>query len=311
MAEDERGGLFFLKKPSEAISVIDTMALGVPRVVASYLVKGKETALIDMGYASSSDAIKRRLKETGIRRDGLDYLLPTHVHLDHCGSCGTLSKEFPRASVRAHPKGVPHLADPTRLVQSASELFGNDLMRRYRHPVPIDSARVRSVADDELIDLGEGLSLRAVWTPGHASHHLSYVLEGTGRVFTGDAVGVLYPDFPTLVPTTPPTSFNLEQAIASLNRLRGFSPSHFCTPHFGILTSAAHRIDENLEGLLTWKDAIGNLVDAGKGVDDIAESMAVDIAGRLGHSSVDVPEHLRVLIRVNVLGYIGCLTRKR
>ncbi len=161
------------------------MALGNPGTVAAYLVTGKERALIDMGYGSSAQAIANDLDENGIGTDGIDYLLPTHVHLDHSGACGTLAEKYLNASIRVHPKGLPHLADPTRLWVGAGELFGGQLMEKFGKPQPVERTRMREVSDSEEISLGRGLTLRALWTPGHASHHLSYDLEGTGIVATG------------------------------------------------------------------------------------------------------------------------------
>jgi glyoxylase-like metal-dependent hydrolase (beta-lactamase superfamily II) len=130
-----------LKKINETVSLIDTEALGLPRVVACYLVRGKESALLDMGYRSSAESVIRDLVSLGVGSDEVDYLLPTHVHLDHSGSCGTIARRFPRASVLAHPVGVPHLSDPTRLVEGAGELFGEALMRRYGLPDPIENKK--------------------------------------------------------------------------------------------------------------------------------------------------------------------------
>lgn len=120
-----------LTRLTEAVSIIDTEALGASNVVAAYLVTGKETALIDMGYESSAQIVIDDLTKHGVGPNDLDYLLPTHVHLDHSGSCGTLAKRFDNASIGVHPKGKPHLADPDRLWKGAGQLFGHELMARY------------------------------------------------------------------------------------------------------------------------------------------------------------------------------------
>jgi glyoxylase-like metal-dependent hydrolase (beta-lactamase superfamily II) len=189
--------------------MIDTLALGRPGVVAAYIVRGKEHALIDMGYASSAATVLMDIKNSKINGAGIDYLLPTHVHLDHSGAWGDLAENFVDASIRAHPKGERHLVDPSVLWKEAGQLFGPELMKLYGTPQPINGSRVRAIADGEEISLGSGLTLRSIWTPGHASHHLSYELEGAGTVFTGDAVGITHPAFPVLIPTTPPTSFKI------------------------------------------------------------------------------------------------------
>jgi glyoxylase-like metal-dependent hydrolase (beta-lactamase superfamily II) len=198
------------------------------------LISGKEKALVDMGFESSASNVIEDLEKGGVGKDDLDYLLPTHVHLDHSGSCGTLARRFSKASIRVHPKGGPHLADPSKLWKAASELFGGKLMEKYGKPKPIDSKLLRAIDNDETICLGRCVTLRSLWTPGHASHHLSYVVEGTGTVLTGDAVGTKYPDFPAVIPATPPTSFNLRLALESLERIREIVPTKILAPHFGV-----------------------------------------------------------------------------
>jgi len=281
--------------------------LGVPRVVAAYLVRGKECALVDMGYQSSLQTIVKDLAEAGIQQ--LDYLLPTHVHLDHGGSCGGLASTYANASVLIHPKGEPHLVDPSRLVESVKQLFGDRLLCTYGFPVPIERKRVRAVRDDDVIALGRGVNLRSVWTPGHASHHLSYVLEGTGMIATGDAVSVGFPDIPIRLPTTPPTSFNLEKALLSLEKLLSFSPSMLLTPHFGVVHNAKEHISGDAVLLQEWRQAIIDLRARGLGADTIAASLLETACQKAHLSTRDIPEHLEVSMRVSVLGFLRYLQK--
>jgi len=286
------------------------MALGKPGVVAAYLVRGKESALIDMGYASSTKTVFMALARNKIGTEEINYLLPTHVHLDHSGACGALAGKLVNATIRVHPKGERHLVDPSRLWQGASELFGDELVNRYGRPQPIDAARVRPMGDGEEINLGNGLTLRAIWTPGHASHHLSYELEGLRAVFTGDAVGITYPAFPVLVPTTPPTSFNLEAALHSLQRIRELSPKTFLTPHYGVI-EAPNSIDANIRSLKDWISSIKEMVANGLSADSIITNLADEISRDKAHTS-ELPDYLRQSVRVSVLGalrYLGSSTQ--
>ena len=121
------------------------MASGLPRLVAAYLVRGKETALIDIGHASSYATVRGHVESSSVGFGGIDYLLPTHVHLDHFSSCSALAEHFPSASVRVHPLGERHLVDPTKLWAVAALLFGQELMKRYGKPKPIRKTRLRSL----------------------------------------------------------------------------------------------------------------------------------------------------------------------
>jgi glyoxylase-like metal-dependent hydrolase (beta-lactamase superfamily II) len=287
----------------EIVSLIDTEAL-VNKCVAAYLVTGKERALIDMGYRSSAEAVVRKLREKGVGPDDLHYLLPTHVHLDHAGSCGSLARAFPNANVGCHPAGASHLIRPARLIASAGGLFGDALMTRYGLPEPIDEKRVHHVIDDETISLGAGITLRSVWTPGHAPHHLSYMLEESGLIFTGDAVGVHYSSFPTLVPTTPPPSFELDLAVKSLNRIQEMSTSRLLTPHFGVVNQPEPWVIENIRQLLAWNSSIWSMLREGRTEDYIATQLTQQTCRRLERSVDEVPEHLRVLFRLSTLGFV-------
>ena len=295
---------------SDSVSIIDTEALGERGVVAAYLVSGKENALIDMGYRSSSDVVIEELSTHGIHEDDLHYLLPTHVHLDHSGSCGTLARNYPNASVLVHPRGETHLVDPTRLVKGARDLFGDRLMERYGLPEPIEEKRVRRAADDETVSLGNGVTLRAIWTPGHASHHLSYLLEGEGVLLSGDAVSVRHPAFPILVPTTPPPSFSLDKAIGSLHRLGELHITRLCTPHFGTLEGGRELFLQNVKALDDWKTKFEEFVSREMRVEEMAKALTDDICRRSGRLASDVPEYLQVMIRLSVLGFLDYLKRE-
>lgn len=289
---------------TDNISIIDTLALGRPQVVASYLVTGKDTALIDTGYRSSARTI---LHDLASEHQSVDYLLPTHVHLDHCGACGTLAKKFPNSTIRVHPIGQKHLVDPSRLIEGAGELFGPDLMSQYGLPEPIQAKQVRIMTDDDQIDLGNGIVLRAIWTPGHASHHLSYLLEATKTVFTGDCVGVFTPDMPVLTPTTPPPSFNLEKMLLSLERVSKLRPREFCTPHFGRSGNPQPLLEANRAILIEWKSIIERSLRAGKTVELIAKEISDKIATKTQRMPQDLPAHFRLLVRINVLGFVQWL----
>jgi len=297
-----------LTKVDDRIWIIDTMALERPEIVAAYIIRGKESALIDMGYASSAQTVLKEIEESGVGSEGIDYLLPTHVHLDHAGACGSLAESFPRATIRVHPKGERHLIDPTKLCEGAGKLFGPELMKRYGNPQPIGGTRVRAMSDGEDISLGSGLTLRSVWTPGHASHHLSYVLEGTGTVFTGDAVGITYPAFPVLIPTTPPTSFNLGAAVESLQRIRQTAPKRLLTPHYGTISDAVDSLDVNSRSLREWTAKIDVMRRNGLSADVIAATLTKEIAQLSGHIPVALPDYAQVSIMISVLGVIRYLS---
>jgi glyoxylase-like metal-dependent hydrolase (beta-lactamase superfamily II) len=290
-----------LTKCDDNVWMIDTMALGTPGVVAAYLVRGKESALIDMGYASSAESVLNDLERSGFA-EAVDYLLPTHVHLDHSGACGTLAASFDAATVRVHPRGERHLIDPAKLWAGATELFGDELMRKYQRPVPIEERRVRAIADNDEINLGGGLTIRSIWTPGHASHHLSYHIEESKTVVTGDAVGISSANYPTLIPTTPPTSFDLDAALESLRRIRELSPKRLLTPHYGVIGNALDSIDANVNSLKNWTTKISDMMKVGSSIESIVATVTEETTRIAQDSAVPLPHYLQVSIRLSVLG---------
>jgi glyoxylase-like metal-dependent hydrolase (beta-lactamase superfamily II) len=292
-----------LRPLNETVSIIDTQATGRPNAVAAYLITGKETALIDMGYQSSSDTVIADLTGHGIRSDGLDYLLPTHIHLDHSGSLGTLAKKYRNASIHVHPKGRRHLVDPSSLWKAVGDLFGQEEAHKFGEPQPVDEERLKNALDGDVVELGCGTCLRAFWTPGHASHHVCYEWEGHRAFFTGDAVGVRFPDFPILIPTTPPTSFNLEQMLQSLELIQSTSPLEFYTPHFGIVGNATRFVSENVTTLRRWKSSIESMARDGLSVEQMVSRLTDDVCKRLNPIAKDPPDYARMVIRNSVLGF--------
>ena len=260
-----------------------------------------------MGYRSSAETVVKDLTGHGIGDDGLHYLLPTHVHLDHSGSCGTNSQRFRTATVKVHPRGQPHLTDPTRLVRSAGEVFGISSIQRFGAPDAVSNNRIRIIQDDDTISLGNGVTLRSIWTSGHAPHHLSYLLEETGDLFTGDAVGVCPTATPVLIPTSPPPSFNLERTIDSLKRLQNLAPMKLFAPHFGVLDNPGAHLEKNVNTLLEWRHRLEQLVSRQVSVDGIIANILEDVARQVGRPSSDMPDFLKGTIRVSVLGFLSYL----
>lgn len=212
------------------VRVFDTNMHGRAGITAAYLLQGDQTALLETGPKSKVEHVLAGLQDAGI--DRLDWIIVTHIHLDHAGAAGTIALRFPEARVVVHEVGAPHLADPSKLWASASRIYGDKMEELWGGIDPIETARIQVIHDGEVLDLG-GLRLRAVETPGHAYHHHAYLLEDEGIVFTGDAVGVRLPDVGVIRPATPPPEFHLEKAIHSIERIRGLRPARLFPTHFG------------------------------------------------------------------------------
>lgn len=212
-------------------------------LAASYLIgHAGRYAFIDTGTSLSTPSLLQVLDDKGIAREQVDYVMPTHVHLDHAGGAGALMQALPNARLVMHPRGARHMIDPTRLIEGAAAVYGSDGVRRmYGEIVPVPEARVDIVEVGEgrevTFDLG-GRRLVLVDAPGHARHH--YVIwDALSRGwFTGDTFGVSYREFDWdgrhyLIPTTTPVQFDPSAWLQSLERLLAESPKYMYLTHYG------------------------------------------------------------------------------
>ncbi len=290
----------YATKVSERVYMIDTHALGQPGTVGAYLIKGPKPTLVDCGYASSYESVLAGLAEVGVMPTDMRYLIPTHVHLDHAGAAGRLVKEMPNVEVVAHERGVPHLVDPTKLVESSTRVFGRAIMDMYGTPDPIPSERVASVGKESHLDLGERLSATLIHAPGHAPHQVSVLLDDTKALLTADAVGIVYPGMKALIPTTPPPSFNPAELEATVRMLRQTTPSELLVPHFGLRKDVDWVFDRTADLVQLWVDKVKVLWKQGKTLEEVTEAMEVDVLRDAGVP--DLPIYAQVSVRTSVMG---------
>ena len=293
---------------SERVHMIDTMALGQPSTVAVYLVRGSKTALVDCGYASSYETVLQGLAALGVSPSDVDYVIPTHVHLDHAGAAGHLVKRMPRARVLAHEKGVPHLIDPTRLVESATKVFGRDAVDAYGAPVGIEQERITAIGEEAHLDLG-GVSLTAVHSPGHAPHQLSIFVEEEKLLLTADAVGMVYPAIRSMIPTTPPPSFNPSELSGTTEKLEQMGSRALLVPHFGVRNDAREVLETTRKKTDAWVRKVSEMRKATFTPEQMVESLKSELILETGIRSKDFPQYADISIGVSVRGIIHYLEK--
>jgi len=233
-----------MKTLAPGLSYVDLNFLSVPRVIATAVLHGPGgVALIDPGPSSTLPALRAALGQAGITMRDVTALLLTHIHLDHAGASGTLVRENPALRVYVHDKGAPHMANPEKLIASATRLYGDDMDRLWGEFLPVPAGAMTTLQGGETIEAG-GQSLAVAYTPGHASHHVSYFSKGTGVAFVGDTAGVrLRPDGYVL-PPTPPPDVDLDLWDASLARIAAWHPETLFPTHFGPSSPAAPHLAE-------------------------------------------------------------------
>jgi glyoxylase-like metal-dependent hydrolase (beta-lactamase superfamily II) len=248
------------------------------------------------------------LRQLGIEPSRVDYLIPTHVHLDHAGAAGHLVRHMPRAKVIAHERAVPHLVDPTKLVESATSVFGEKLVQMYGKPMPVDKNKIAAVGAESHVDLG-GVSLTTLHAPGHAPHQISVLLEEEHLLFSADAVGIVFPGFPTLIPTTPPPSLDPAKLVQTIEMLRQTAPEMLLVPHFGVRKDVNLVLDRTKEKVDQWVKEVSRLNDLHMTPEQIVEELRRMITAETGIRASDIPGYASVPIRTSVLGILSYLKR--
>ena len=228
---------------SHGITTIDTGYGDRPRFCAAYLlVQDGRAAFIDCGSNDSVPRMLAALEAQGLARDAVDWLILTHVHLDHAGGAGALMRELRNARLVVHPRGAPHMIDPSKLVAGATAVYGEAAFaRHYGTLLPVPSERVVEATDGHVVELA-GRPLLCVDTPGHARHHIAVWDAASRGWFSGDIFGLSYREFDTaqgafIVPTTSPVQFDPGEMRASLRRMLAAEPAAVYLTHYG-------RVDE-------------------------------------------------------------------
>jgi glyoxylase-like metal-dependent hydrolase (beta-lactamase superfamily II) len=211
--------------------VIDVKHLGRPHVIGCWEV---DWCLVDPGPESSMETLLDALGDEQPRA-----LLLTHIHLDHAAATGALVRRWPGLEVYVHERGARHLVDPSRLLASAEQLYGEEMERLWGEIVPVPEENVRPLAGGEDV-----LGMRVAYTPGHASHHVCYLHEASGTAFVGDVAAVRIPPSDLVVAPTPPPDIDVEAWIESLAIVESWRPERLALTHFG-------QVDDPIEHLET------------------------------------------------------------
>jgi len=235
---------------------IDTLMGGHAGITAGYLIRSDRPCLVETGTALSAPTVIASLKALGVGPEDLATVVVTHIHLDHAGGVGDIAEAFPNAQVVVHERGARHLVDPTKLVASAHRVFGPVMEELFGDLKPTEAARVVALGDVGVIDLGGGRRLEAFHAPGHASHHVGLLDPETGDLYTGDAAGVYIPEADELRPATPPPDFDLDLALASMDRMRQVAPRRLLFAHYGPVTAVESALDRSEEVLRRWVEMV-------------------------------------------------------
>lgn len=236
--------------------VLDTLQLNRRGIVAATALPTNEgVALFDTGPESTFPNVAAGLHKLGIRPTDVRHVFLSHIHFDHAGAAFRFAETG--ATVYVHPRGAPHLIDPTRLIESATRIFGDNMAKLWGRIAPVPPESVKILNDLDTVALGN-LAVTAIATPGHASHH--HVYHWNDIVFGGDIAGVRIGRGPPIPPFVPP-ELHVESWLASISRIRALRPRKLYLPHFGVVPgSIGDHLDALEQRVRDWSDWLGKRI---------------------------------------------------
>jgi glyoxylase-like metal-dependent hydrolase (beta-lactamase superfamily II) len=255
------------------VETIDLGFMGTEEIIASFLLMGEgSAAIVETGPTSCIDDLMRGLKDHGVAPEEVEQVFLTHIHLDHSGASGNLMELLPNAAFYVHEIGYPHLVDPSKLLKSATRLYGDRMEELWGEVRPVSEDRLVKLEGGEEIEAAGGV-VRAHYTPGHAYHHLAFHEPGTGHLFAGDVAGVRLPGQSYVKPPTPPPEVDIDAWKGSIETLREIEPKILCPTHFGSYEDVERHLGELEQRLEDWLLLVEQRMEEGHSQEDIAEEL--------------------------------------
>ena len=248
---------------ARGIAYTDLLHRGRPRVIATAVVRSAAgVALVDPGPTSCLETLRAALAGAGIAIADVRTLLLTHIHLDHAGATGSLLRENPDITVYVHERGAPHMIDPSKLLASAARLYGDQMDELWGAFLPVPEANVRALAGGERIEAADR-TFEVAYTPGHASHHVSFLDRDSGVAFVGDVAGVRTGNALFVLPPTPPPDIDVEVWRESIELVRRWRASTLLVTHFGAHEDPDAHLDAMQTHLTAMTDIARKCIEAG------------------------------------------------
>jgi glyoxylase-like metal-dependent hydrolase (beta-lactamase superfamily II) len=263
------------------ISILDTNWVGRPHSIAAALLESDgHRAIIDPGPESTLAMLRERLHARGLSVAQLDAILLTHIHLDHAGASGSLVRENPKLVVYVHDLGAPHMIDPSRLLASAQRLWPDTLHQLFGDTLPVPKENLRILQGGEKLTLGTR-KVEAEYTPGHASHHVTYFDAAENIAFVGDTTGVRIDNGPYILPATPPPDISLEIWEKSFATILARRPSRLFLTHFGFAGNPAEHIEEFRRRLHHWAQLAAEVLRSASSEEEAKKAFVARAQGEM------------------------------
>ena len=273
------------------IITLDDQWMGRARSIGTALLESDgHRAIVDPGPGSTLATLRKELGAHGVSVNDLEAILLTHIHLDHAGASGALVKENPRVAVYVHKLGAPHMIDPSKLLASAARLWPDNLKQLFGETVPVPESNLRILEGGETITLGPR-KIAVAYTPGHASHHVSYFENHEGVAFVGDTTGIRIEGHPYVMPATPPPDIDLRLWEASFAAILERKPTRLFLTHFGFAEDPVAHIAQFRERLDRWMETTEKILETAKNdreaMDRFMTTMRAEIGEHLPAEEVE------------------------
>ena len=242
------------------LDYVDLQFLGRPQIIATAILHGTPgVALVDPGPTTTLDNLTTALTRKGIRFDDVRQILVTHIHLDHAGAVGSILEKHPHIKVVVHERGAPHLIDPTKLLASAGRLYGENMEFLWGEVKPVENPQLQIVSGGETLHV-VGREVLVAYTPGHASHHVSYFDTASRVAFVGDTAGIRRGSGGYIMPPTPPPDVNIEAWHESEGKILAWDPDTLFLTHFGPFQGARPHFQGLFANMADWSRIVRKLV---------------------------------------------------
>lgn len=301
------------------IHLIDGFDLGVPERTGTYVIEEEELTLIETGPSPSVPHIRAGLAKLGYTPDQVEYVIVTHIHLDHAGGAGLFLQECPNAQVVVHPKGARHLADPSRLIAGARAVYHEQFDSLFDPIIAIPEERLLIKGDGETLTIGASCTLEFMDSPGHAKHHFSIYDPVSNGMFTGDTAGVFYPQLKRdgvhlVLPSTSPNQFDPDEMLHSLARYQERKLDRIYFGHFGMTDQVEDVYRQVTEWLPVFVSEGEAVLAAGQDYKELASRLLAKIADHL-HTVGITREHevfgiLKLDLEVCSMGIVDYLEKR-
>lgn len=273
------------------ISCIDTMYVQAGHAACYLIIHNGRAAFIDTGTGNTVPYLLEVLTQKNLCLEDVDYVIPTHVHLDHAGGAGLLMSKLPNAKLVIHPRGAAHMVNPQKLIIGATAVYGEEKFKQcFGEVLPIDEQRVIVAKDNKSLELA-GRELRFIDTPGHARHHFCIYDKFSEGIFTGDTFGLSYrelddKDGAFILPTTTPVQFEPDAWQNSLTRLLSFNPKNMYLTHFGRITEVERLAQELRSDINQYAEIAQKLLHADDRRKKIINALTKFLQQRLSNRNV-------------------------